>query len=155
MSLYLGKDLIEGDAIYVSKQSGVVTSDSQGLIIFPQFDFEPNLIILHNVEFKQNESEPTEFSGLFLMAKKINNTWFTQVARGQSSSVYMSLLSNSTSYGSPPLTFDERINAYKWYLFGMTYNDSDLEFEPYTSYGFITSQVINTDFYFEAYGLTL
>lgn len=119
MALYLGEEkLAPSNTIYVeipvptsNCKSGIVTSDENGVVTFPELDFTPNMIALWSVKKIDLKAEAEAagdewedgwlqymYEGYMLMGVYHDNTWITQSAVSDSGGMLIS--NESYSVGS-------------------------------------------------------
>lgn len=119
MALYLGEEkLATSNTIYVEMpvptsncKSGIVTSDEDGIVTFPELDFTPNLIALWSVKKVDLKAEAEAagdewedgwlqymYVGCMFMGVYHDNTWITQSAASESGTMFIS--NESFSVGS-------------------------------------------------------
>lgn len=130
---------------------GTVTSDSDGVITFPELDFTPNLIVVWNITRIENgdgeESVSYLYDGVMLMAINNNGYWISQSIAPNSGEIR---ITNASAEGGTGEFFPESSssgisvngNIYSYQLF--RYNDypgedsqydiTDVEFN-YAIYG--------------------
>lgn len=145
MALYIGKDKVciaKGGSETSSNdglkyKSGTVTSDSQGIITFPQLSFEPKFIAVWNLtaeEFDDDDHKATIYNGIMVYALKQDDVWLSLAPYHSSGEI---ILTNATAGLQPNGAIEINNSIYSYKLGvkgGGTFNIANETFN-YAIYG--------------------
>lgn len=106
MALYLGREKL---GVTVERErnclKGTVTSDANGIIVFPELSFTPTMITVWNIEETDWSTDPDweddwvryTYNGIMLTAIYQNGTWIAQVPVTSSGGVNISNATYTTN----------------------------------------------------------
>ena len=165
MALYLGSERVGVTLVKrgtggsgVKYASGKVTSDENGVVTFPKLNFEPNMIVVWNVNmrdlgenYEEENGEPFPedwvryvYEGTMLFAIKQNSVWISQGMGGNSGETHIA----NASYNGGTGEFRPQDTSSS----GISINDGIYSYQLCRYTGEADDRIIDTEFNYAIYG---